>query len=224
MIVDFHTHILPGVDDGSENIGMSQKMLGACGADVCVATPHFYGYKHGLNSFLLKRKRAWESIMDSIDERPKLVLGAEVAYFPGISRAKGLDALCIEGTRLIMLELPYAPWEKTVFDEVSALSQRYDIILAHLERFMDFRKNIPWIGRFQELPVHIQINALSLRTYIRKRLIKRYITKEYVLGSDMHDSSDRGPNLLEARSELTASQLKEIDETSETLLKEAVLV
>ncbi len=45
MPIDFHTHILPGIDDGSRNVEMSLRMLAAQReqqVDEIVATPHFY--------------------------------------------------------------------------------------------------------------------------------------------------------------------------------------
>ena len=44
-VIDFHSHVLPGIDDGSRDVEMSLAMLRemrAQGVDVCVATPHFY--------------------------------------------------------------------------------------------------------------------------------------------------------------------------------------
>ncbi|MGN0395823.1 MAG: CpsB/CapC family capsule biosynthesis tyrosine phosphatase, partial [Coprococcus sp.] len=43
-IIDFHSHILPGIDDGSRNVETSIKMLDRCadnGVGLMVATPHF---------------------------------------------------------------------------------------------------------------------------------------------------------------------------------------
>ena len=45
MRVDFHSHVVPGVDDGSKNTEMSLEMLRRMrrqGTDLVVATPHYY--------------------------------------------------------------------------------------------------------------------------------------------------------------------------------------
>ena len=45
MPIDFHTHILPGIDDGSRNVEMSLRMLAAQReqqVDEIVATPHLH--------------------------------------------------------------------------------------------------------------------------------------------------------------------------------------
>ena len=44
-VIDFHSHILPGIDDGSRNVETSIGMLRMCkehGVDTMIATPHFY--------------------------------------------------------------------------------------------------------------------------------------------------------------------------------------
>lgn len=44
-MIDFHTHILPGIDDGSRSVEMTMQMLNAeteQGVTGIVATPHFY--------------------------------------------------------------------------------------------------------------------------------------------------------------------------------------
>lgn len=53
MLIDFHTHILPGIDDGSRNVEMSLRMLAAQReqqVDEIVATPHF-----------MRRKILWKN-------------------------------------------------------------------------------------------------------------------------------------------------------------------
>ena len=50
-VIDFHSHILPGIDDGSKNTDMSLAMLRemtAQGVDVCVAPPHFSGWRRSV--------------------------------------------------------------------------------------------------------------------------------------------------------------------------------
>ncbi len=54
MPIDFHTHILPGIDDGSRNVEMSLRMLAAQReqqVDEIVATPHFYAQKDSVEEF-----------------------------------------------------------------------------------------------------------------------------------------------------------------------------
>ena len=62
MVIDFHTHILPGIDDGSSDLQMSMAMLNEerhQGVDVVVLTPHFYGSQESIDHFIHKRNKAY---------------------------------------------------------------------------------------------------------------------------------------------------------------------
>ena len=105
MLIDFHTHILPGIDDGSRNIEMSLNMLAAQReqqVDEIVATPHFYAQKDSVEEFLLRRQCSYEKLKTKMAETnldQKLHLAAEVYYFQGIGSAGMIPKLCVEGTR-----------------------------------------------------------------------------------------------------------------------------
>ena len=71
MPIDFHTHILPGIDDGSRNVEMSLRMLAAQReqqVDEIVATPHFYAQKDSVEEFLLRRQRSYEKLKTAMEE------------------------------------------------------------------------------------------------------------------------------------------------------------
>lgn len=72
-------------------------------------------------------------------EFPKLLLGVEVYFFDGISRAAEVEALRIEGMSLLLLEMPF-PWPERMVNEIRALHSRPDctVALAHIERYLRF--------------------------------------------------------------------------------------
>ena len=85
--VDFHSHILPHMDDGSKNPEMSSKMLEMLEEEeVCVvfATPHYYCYRESEASFLARRADALRALLNGICETdrgftgPEIRLGAEI--------------------------------------------------------------------------------------------------------------------------------------------------
>ena len=54
-MIDFHSHILPGIDDGSKNTQMSLAMIEEekkQGVHTIVATPHFYADEDSVERFL----------------------------------------------------------------------------------------------------------------------------------------------------------------------------
>lgn len=203
-VIDFHSHVLPGIDDGSQNIETSVRMLKEStiqGVDIMVATPHFYASKDRIADFLKRRNRAYDSLRGALGDHltPKLRLGAEVAFFPGISEAAQIDKLTLQGTRILLLEMPFRTWRSSDLAEVEKLIRKrnFQIILAHLERYMGMKENKKKIEEIKQMPVYVQINAESLLQWKKKRmLVKQFDNGEaHLLGSDTHGINHRSPNL-----------------------------
>ena len=113
-MIDFHSHILPGIDDGSKDVAESLAMLSALkeqGVDTVVATPHFYANHHSVEEFLRRRQKAMDRLSAELSEgAPTIVLGAEVRYYEGISHLQNLESLCIGDSKLLLLEMPFYKW------------------------------------------------------------------------------------------------------------------
>lgn len=205
---DTHSHILPGVDDGSRSAAESLKMLrreADQGIRQVVATPHFYAHRDNPERFLERRAAAWERLQAAMADQPELprvTLGAEVYYFSGMSESDALDRLCLGDSRCLLLELPRAPWTESMYREMEAIYVKRGItpIIAHIDRYIaPFRTHgIP--RRLEGLPVLVQANAeffLDWRTApLALRLLKA--DRIHLLGSDCHDLKSRKPNLGEA--------------------------
>lgn len=229
-IIDFHSHILPDMDDGSDSVGKSLHMCSICavkGVDMVVATPHFYAWRDRVEPFLERRAYAYQSLCAELrDQKPELRLGAETAYFHGISDAEKITQLTIEGTDVLLLELPFEAWDDTVFQEVEALieDRGLTVMLAHLERYLSIPGNKKQMKRIMELPVHVQLNAGSLLDWRRRRKTIKLFRKStsHFLGSDMHGTTRRPPNLMEGReilqNEFGKEFLDQMDAAGEKLL------
>ena len=89
MTTDYHSHILPNIDDGSDSIKTSLKMIKMMkqqGIGIIVATPHFYMHREvSLDSYLVKRQNAYEKLMASDPAVKDIHIGAEVAIEKGLS-------------------------------------------------------------------------------------------------------------------------------------------
>ena len=113
-MIDWHSHILPGVDDGSRDPDESLellKMLKAQEIGTVIATPHIHANIESPDQFCERRKAAYEELSGAIPEgMPKIRLGAEVRYYPGIEKMSDLKKLRIEGTKLLLLEMPMSKW------------------------------------------------------------------------------------------------------------------
>lgn len=230
VVIDFHSHILPGIDDGSKSLEMSLEMLELSanqGVEIIAATPHFYASHHSVGRFLEKRQAAYEKIRPSLTERhPHILLGAEVAFFSGISRAERIQELTLGDTNILLLEMPFAPWGKEDMREVESLARggQYRIILAHLERYTAIPENQRRIRELAQLPLYVQINAESLTRWRGRKAIAGMFARgeAHLLGSDCHRTDKRRPNLKEGRNALRkilgGEILEEIDRTGERLL------
>ena len=207
--IDFHSHILPGIDDGARNVQTSLAMLTMAAeqqVDVMIATPHFYASRDRIKSFLERREKAWQLLQNEIKEDakiPKIHLGAEVAFFDGISRAKDIQNLTIQGTDILLLEMPFQPWTARQVEEVAALIRErgFTILIAHLERFLWIPGNKKQLEQLLQLPVRVQINAEAFDSWLHTRTLMRMFkeNKAHVLGSDCHGAHHRIPNLLSGR-------------------------
>lgn len=204
-MIDVHCHILPGIDDGSKNVDMSIEMMKESfsqGVDTMIATPHFYISHTDTEHFLEKRKKAYETLMEkTIDmpDMPKLGLGAEVLFFNGISVFDDLDALTINNSRYLLLEMPFSKWNDRIIREVETLiyERKFKIIIAHIERFIDYQKGTKFIDELVDLEPLIQMNGEYVNGFFTKSKALKLISDGTVnlIGSDCHNLETRKPNL-----------------------------
>ena len=149
-------------------------------------------------AFLQKRDAAFNELRAAAgDGGPELLLGAEVRFFDGISAADELPTLCLEGTKLLLIEMPFTRWTERMLGEITEICRRGLIpVAAHLERYLSFNpKKI--IRRFMDMDILIQCNAeffLERRTE-RKALALMREGRIHFLGSDAHNLTSRAPNL-----------------------------
>lgn len=230
-VIDFHSHILPKMDDGSKSVDMSLEMLRTdweMGVDVVVATPHFYGFRESVSDFLARREHTWNRLSSALEEDgPDVLLGAEVAFYSGLLQLEELDALCLNGTKTLLLEMPFAPWTSYELNAVSTLclDRGYQVVLAHLERFWGLQKDTRVLRSILQLPVWVQVNVGVLTSFThRGRWVEMFREGQaHLLGSDCHNLTSRPPNLGVGRKVLERKAgpevLKEIDTLGRRLLE-----
>ena len=205
-MIDLHSHILPGMDDGSADVEESlwlPNTLVEQGVTLVAATPHFYANQEYPEQFLRRRERSMEQLSARMTTtHPTIRLGAEVHYFEGISRAAGLKQLCIEGTPLFLLEMPYGSWTDRMAEEVLELSRTegMTVVLAHVERYLAHQPKQLW-ERLAGNGVLLQANAEPFtRLFGAGRILQLMKNGQlHFLGSDCHNSKDRPPRLGRAR-------------------------
>ena len=234
-MIDFHSHILPGIDDGSRSVAMSLGMieeLSRQGVDTICATSHFYVTQRTPEHFLERRQEAY-ALLETVlpDNAPRILLGAEVLYFPGISRLESLGDLCLEGTDVLLLEMPFSEWQEYWVREVCdlALSGEFTILMAHIERYYAQQPRRVW-DQLLELDVLMQANADYFLQQdsifrFRNRNTALKLMKEgriHLLGTDTHNLTSRPPRMAEAREVIREGlgqrALDQIDELGEEII------
>lgn len=232
-MTDLHTHILPGMDDGAKTAEESIAMLRLQwehGVDTVVLTPHFYPTKESVEQFLARRDAAFAQMMAAVrclpeEEQnmfPRLILGAEVAYVPGLEEMQGLQRLCIGNTKNMLLELPFFAWSNMLIRQLYHFIERVGVtpILAHIERYFACQEKkllneVMALG----LPVQVGTDILSGAFSPVMKLLRK--GQAHLVASDCHDLLRRVPNLGQALAQvekkLGRQRLEELTELADQL-------
>lgn len=210
-MVDFHSHILPGIDDGSQNVDMSVKMLEmekSSGIKTIVATPHFYLSDQTLEDFLAERDNAYNQLLPECEKRGvNIHLGAEVLYTHSLADID-MSKLCIGNTKYMMIELPYKQLShnfiRSFHSFIGSIYPDVVPILAHAERYLNYTVENS-IYELLNCDILVQLNSGSFKMFsphikFMHDLIKH--SSAHLLGTDCHNITSRPPNMEIARKAL----------------------
>jgi protein-tyrosine phosphatase len=204
--IDIHTHILPGVDDGSGSMDETRKMLGIAleqGIGTIIATPHYtVGAKNATMEQLLRVRDLVQAEATKLDKDFRILLGNELYYSESIIAAlKSKEALTLAGSRYVLVEFSVREDYRRIYKGFGELVRAgYAPILAHVERYQALKKKEHLIAELIELGCYIQMNSNSLiggmfhteAAYHRKLLNKGLI---HLIASDCHDQELRVPKM-----------------------------
>lgn len=207
-MTDFHTHILPGMDDGAKNPEMALAMLqmeAEQGIDTVVLTPHFYADKESPEQFLKRREKAFSELQGASGKLQgiELVLGAEVYCFPNMSQCEALYDLRIQGTEYILLEPPFTPWSDYLLLEMEQTGDFLGLtpVVAHVDRYMRMFGDKHLIDRVLDRGMLVQFNTKAFTDAKFRKMAQKCVKKEKVafFGTDCHNTDTRAPNWFEVR-------------------------
>ena len=227
--VDFHTHILPGIDDGSQSESQSYRMLKmekSNGVAIVVATPHFYPDGPTPTEFVRIRSASYEKLMayakTSEEELPLIKQGAEVLLCTETADLEDLRALAIEGTDYILIEMPYDNWQAWVYEAIERIQVKHQLIpiIAHVERYVPMHTDTDQIYNLLAMPnVLGQMNTRSIMNKATRRLCHKMLEcgMVHVIGSDAH----RGQHLVEVKAAYEDIEKKHGIELVQTLDQQA---
>ena len=197
IVTDIHSHILPGIDDGSPDIETSLLLVEGLiklGISHSIATPHIIGdlYRNNCDTI----NNALSALRDALEEKQlkfKINAAAEYmldAYFLELLQKK-VPLLTLKNN-LILTEFSYAERPFNVENIVFAvITEGYQPILAHPERYAYYHNDYKQYHHLADLGFLLQVNLLSLTGYYGKGVAKAaaYIIKNKLvsfIGTDLH--------------------------------------
>ena len=194
---DMHSHILPGIDDGSPDVETSIKLikgLMALGVKKSIATPHVISdlyrntpatIKNALS--ILQNELKNQNIQFEVSAAAEYMLDS---YF--IELLNEEERLLTLKDNIILTEFSYASAPDN-YEKISFAIQMagYKPILAHPERYPYFLNDFKTYNRLIDLGFMLQVNLLSLTGYYGKQTLKaaHYLLDNGLvsyIGSDMH--------------------------------------
>lgn len=207
--VDFHTHVLPKVDDGSDSVEKSYNMLKKMadeGTEVVFATPHCLLSREEEKSFIDRRAAAFENLKAYLEEIgdfdiPEIRLGAEIRVNREMKPFENPELLALQGTDMIMFELPYSDFQPAYTENIYNLSLKANLkpVIAHVERYLSIYDDDDYSELFSIPNVICQISADFMENKKTAKFVAGLIEEDFplVFGSDCHNMTSRPPDMIE---------------------------
>lgn len=201
-MLDFHTHILPGIDDGAKDVSESMALLDALhkqGVDTVILTPHYYGRRRNVGQFLENRENAFQRLRAAYHGCIRLIKGCECNIHTCANiDFNDLKPLAIENTHYILTELSFEhEWSEKFWERIYNLLEMGLIpVIAHVELYPAVVKNPQFAYRLVQSGCLLQINCDSVLDRNKYKFIKVLIehNQAYCLGSDTHNTDKRPPH------------------------------
>jgi protein-tyrosine phosphatase len=217
-MIDFHSHIINGIDDGAKTLEMSLQMLKNAedeGVEYICATPHFITEEFEISSEKYTEKLD-ELVLASREENfsIKILAGLEIYMHPSLPKLyKEKKIWGINGSEYILVELPmgqYPIYTEDIFYELMLLGAKP--ILAHPERNYKIMNNHDLVINLIKQGVLMQTNVGSLLGDYGKTVKKT--AQEFVKGNMIHILGSDGHNITSRKTRLKAGYevVKKINE------------
>ncbi len=204
-VIDIHSHILAGLDDGAQTLADSiamAEMAWEDGVDQIVATPHNADWRGSKRDRILSLVKELQGELDARGIGLRVFPGVEVYITPDLvdQLATG-QAFTLDRTRYLLLELPLSAYplytEQVIFElQVKGITP----ILAHPERNAVMIDNPNILCTLVERGVLAQLTAASLvglfGPLVQERA-KRFLEHNmaHLIASDAHTLTGRSPVL-----------------------------
>lgn len=208
-MIDIHSHILPGLDDGSTDMDTTLRMLRnaeSCGTKSIIATPHYYrgffetDYENVANLVEdLKNDIRSEGVCIDIYPGQEVFLDKHTSEMYKRGIISGLN-----GSRYLLVEMPMQDYSESFLDIVYELRLLGAVpVIAHPERYLHIIGDVNRINPFIEEGCLFQINSGSITGVFGKpvqKTAKLLVVNGLCnfIASDAHTNGKRCTGLLDA--------------------------
>lgn len=210
LVTDVHCHLLPMVDDGSKSVEESldvMEVMKECGFEEIRLTPHFIHLRFPNRADDIKEryKKFCADVEAKKGDRqiPRITsVTGEFQIDDGFNEYletgqlltyKFSDETECSEKGIVLIEFSLHQKRMGLEEKVFRLiTEGYDVILAHPERYPYLDSHSEMLSRFKEQGVYFQVNILSLDGFYGEASLKKsfeFIENDWVefLGTDMHN-------------------------------------
>lgn len=217
-MIDLHSHILPGIDDGPGSMEESLELgslYAQAGFSRVVTTPHWVGGSVWMPEpdAVLRRVAKLNAALAQKGIAVEVLAGMEIAMDGGLAGLLDQGRIMgIAGTSYVLVEPPFQQmplgWEQVFFE---MMSRGWRVLLAHPERCSQFGTQPEMLSQMVESGVFLQVNYGSFLGNYGKAVAAaawNLVDKGCVhcLATDSHDLIYRHPG----RAHVAAEVLEEV--------------
>ena len=161
--IDIHSHILPGIDDGANNVDESIKLISGMknlGFSKIIGTPHTYpGLYDNTNESI---KESYLALTKRLNEDIQIEYASEYMIDESILKKISEKSILTLKDNHVLIELGFISAPIDLFDIIFKLKlARYKPILAHPERYIYLYDNFENFLKLKNFGCKFQLNLLS---------------------------------------------------------------
>ncbi len=198
ITTDIHSHLIPSIDDGADNIETSIKLieeLHFLGYKKLITTPHISDIFHNSNKSILSNFNYLKEEIVKREIEIEIEIGAEYyidEYFKEYLLDKDTKLLSFGDKDYLLIEFSYFTEPRDIENLIYDISLKgYIPILAHPERYIYWHNNFSKYTELKNMGVLFQLNLNSISNYYNKEIkycAEKLIKNSYIdfLGTDTH--------------------------------------
>jgi protein-tyrosine phosphatase len=209
-LIDLHSHVLPGLDDGAEDLDDALAICRAAaddGIEVLAATPHVRAYDYPTTAGAMEA--AFAAVVGAAAGIVRLVPGGELDLEELRRPVEELRPFALAGNpRYLLVEMPYIGWPLDIADRLFELrASRVTPVLAHPERNADVQMRPELLDPLVATGTLVQLTAASVDGRLggrTQRCARELLDRDlaHLIASDAHTPSVRAIGMRAAADSL----------------------